>query len=188
MMTKRTSTHLFLLSLLAILFIFGCSNKTPTGVLNESEPDTNLMLAKNGNMQKVSGHVEIIVFDIHEKYSFNAIMHNDGTVSGEWQVRDPNYQGTNIVAHGNVTKFRIDSDGKTAYLGGVVERNNWGLPTGSEACWTVIDNGEGRNAPPDMATDLAFGLPLGSIEAHLLNGDGANTVPLTLIRGNVQVK
>lgn len=115
-------------------------------------------------------------------------MHNDGTVSGEWQVRDPNYRGTNVVAHGNVTAFRVDSDGKTVYLGGVIEQNNWGILAGREACWTVIDNGEGTNAPADMATDLAFGLPPGSIEDHLANGGGANTPPLPIIRGNVQVK
>ena len=52
----------------------------------------------------------------------------------------------------------MEADGKTARMGGVVESSSYPI-VGTEAVWTVRDNGEGQNEPRDQASDLIFGIP-----------------------------
>jgi hypothetical protein len=66
--------------------------------------------------------------------------------------------GGKDVAKGRVTCFTVEADGKTARIGGVVESASNPENIGTEAVWTVVDNGEGANAPRDEATDLRFSL------------------------------
>ncbi len=177
------STHT--LSALCAALVLGCSAETTT---TPSEP---ALAAGGGPGQSVTGHAEVPVIGIVEKYSVNAIRRPDGTVSGEWQVKDKFGPGANFTIHGDVTCFSIQPDGKTAFIGGIVERNPFGIPAGSEAVWTIVDNGEGGAAPADLATDLTFGFAPGSGVAafHCATGLGFTNIPPTpILRGNLQVR
>lgn len=183
-----------LIFLIVSVLIVGCNDGNfPVSSSNDLATTSEINLSKRGNIQHVSGHVEVPVGGIIEKYSFTATRHGDGSVTGEWQVKDKFFpgKGGNFTVHGNVTCFSIQPDGKTVYLGGVIEKNDFGFDEGSEANWTVIDNGEGKNAASDMATDLTFGFDPGSGAAayHCATGDGITNIPPTpIVGGNIQVK
>ncbi len=183
--TRRLAT------LACATLLLGCESE-PTSELTAPEPS----LSAAGN-QSVTGHVNIPpqnLFGIIERYSFNAVRRPGGGVSGEWQLTDKFFPGKNGLerVHGNVTCFSIQPDGKTAFLGGVVENESlFGIPAGAEAVWTIVDNGEGSGSPADMATDLTFGFPVGSGVAafHCATGLGFTNIPPTPIAsGNVQAR
>ena len=120
----------------------------------------------------------------------------DGSVKGKWFLEDLYINsGKKDVLHGEVTCFTICDDEKTVWLGGIITKNDYDK-SGCEAFWTVMDNGKGKGAPVDMATDLTFcywgsWFPPGSgvAEKHCLDGSGETTMPLKLIdKGEIKVQ
>ncbi len=117
--------------------------------------------ANGGSGPSASGHVER---DFEgcclEKYSFNAHDLGGGSVHGRFNVRDFFIDGSEkAFAKGRVTCFTVEPDGKTARMGGVVEASDVPENVGTEAVWTVRDNGEGKKDPEDQGTDLRWGIP-----------------------------
>jgi hypothetical protein len=196
MFYRRTSPVLALLPFLALA---ACDQSEPTA---STLPEGSLaVLSRSGNTV-VSGHVKGADGQLglkFEQFSFTAVQKANGSVRGEWQVMD--LDGGTIIAHGDVTCFAIEPDGKTARIGGLIEGGNTPPFTnpGNEANWTVRDNGEGANSPTDMGTDLTFGFSAGSSlggECHCdlscgfnPDGSGFTNIPLTPISaGNIQVR
>lgn len=177
-----------LISSVAVLTMIACQDLVVGPPASESGSDLTL----SGNGQRVTGHINLPVFtfpggSIRERYSFNAVRHPDGTVTGEWELGDKIDPGGEFPVHGDVTCFTIAPDNKTVWLGGTVERSAFGI-TGVDANWTVVDNGEGNNAPPDQATDLTVGAPT-SAAFHCATGNGLTNIPLTdIVGGNIQVR
>ena len=116
------------------------------GVLHAEDGAGNQMATGNA-------HITISTTPtILEQFSFNAIKHGDGRVTGQWQAFR---ESTGIEeAHGSVTCMGID--GNTARIGGVITYTNPvdGHPVGTILIWTVVDNGEGANDPPDLTSQL----------------------------------
>ena len=109
----------------------------------------------------VSGHVERDFSDLGtpvEKFSFHAQHLSNGRTRGRFHVIDFLADGGKIVASGRITCFTVETDGKTARIGGVVDADRRPEVVGTEAVWTVVDHGEGARAPRDQATDLRWGL------------------------------
>jgi hypothetical protein len=140
-----------------------------------------------------SGHVEHNLEGCClEKYSFTAHFLGDGSVHGRFNVRDFFTDGSEkAFAKGRVTCFTIDPDGKTARMGGVVEAANPPQFVGTEARWTVRDNGEGQMDPRDEATDVIWGIPP---QFNAAARNCAGQIPFSRFtlfgpfeRGNVQV-
>lgn len=179
-----------LFSSFALLAVLACQD---SAVGPQALENSGSSLTISGNGQRVTGHVNLPVFNfpglsIRERYSFNALRHPDGTVTGEWQVADKFDPLGEFAFHGDVTCFTIASDNKTAWLGGIVERDPGFGTTGLDANWTVVDNGEGNKAPPDQATDLTFGVPTGMAAVHCATGNGTTSIPpVNIVGGNVQV-
>lgn len=201
--------NLFLFLNVAAVFIVtltisSCSSDDGISPGGNNQDQTSLNW-RSGN-QTVSGHVELDIpnldfpeFNIFEKYSFTAVKHQDGSVTGEFNVYDnyEDYPGhLKIVVHGIVTCFTIQPDGKTAWLGGTVTNGDYvfegvtyTLNNGTDANWIVVDNGEGSNAAPDEASDLSFGWDPGTTaDNNCANGDSFNYGYGAIIRGNVKVK
>ena len=113
--------------------------------------------------------------------SFSAIRHRDGRVTGQFQIFSEQEPGVRV--HGILTCLGID--GNLARLGGVITRSS---PPGFEslAFWRVVDNGEGRHAPPDLSSDLAAFAPPELVEEFCAVGfDFPPLVPSP--QGNIQV-
>jgi hypothetical protein len=180
------STPLVLLSVAALL--------TSCGTDATRESDTGAPeLAGGGAGPSASGHVE---HDIEgccvEKYSFDAHHLGDGSVHGRFNVRDFFTDGSEkAFAKGRVTCFTVEADGKTARMGGVVEAGNPPQFVGTEAIWTVRDNGEGESDPRDQTSDLLWGFPpqFNVAQRHCTTGfpPGFFSVFREIERGNVQV-
>ena len=200
--------NLLWISILSIFVIgaFGISSCSHDESISPkaSTQDHQSVDFRAGN-QTVSGHVELDMpnedfpeFRVFEKYSFNAVKHSDGSVTGQFQIYDnyPDYPSQlRIVVQGEVTCFTIQPDGKTAWLGGVVTNGDYIFEgeeysvTGTDANWIVVDNGEGNNSLPDEASDLSFGFDPGTTAANnCANGDSPNYGYGPILRGNVKVK
>jgi hypothetical protein len=180
------SSPLVLLSVAALLA--GCGTD-PTRQNDTGAPG----FAEGGSGPSASGHVE---HDIEgcclEKYSFNAHYLGDLSVHGTFNVRDFFTEGSEkAFAKGRVTCFTVEADGKTARMGGVVESSSYPI-VGTEAIWTVRDNGEGQDEPRDQASDLLFGFPpqFNFAQRHCTTGfpPGFFSVFREPARGNVQVR
>jgi hypothetical protein len=180
------SLPLILLSAAALL--------TSCGTDATRESDTGAPeFAGGGSTPSASGHVEHELEGCClEKYSFEAHYLGDGSVHGTFNVRDFFTDGSEqAFAKGRVTCFTVEADGKTARMGGVVESSSYPI-VGTEAIWTVRDNGEGQNEPRDEASDLLFGIPP---QFNAAARNCAGVIPLTrftvfgpFLRGNVQVR
>jgi hypothetical protein len=187
--------HSFPLSTVALAgaLAFGCTDQS---ALTEATEDSSAPLFARASQASVSGHIERDFPDFGvpvEKFSFHAHDLGNGSVEGRWQLEDFFADGHKEVARGRVTCFTVEADGRTARMGGIVEASTNPINAGGEAVWTVVDNGEGANAPPDQATDLRNGptdLPPGTAAVHCEEG-----FPTELfgtfgenLRANVQVR
>ena len=169
------------------LVLFNACEKDNAGVLSED----NLTIGERGRNPSVSGHVELDSVDGRsQKYSFTAVMHKDGSIKGEFQLFDTYNDSTRLVAHGDVECFTIQDDGKTAWLGGVIERGMLDTVNlvGAEAYWTVVDQGQGANAEKDEATEIVYSLNGALAQDHCSDGTGTFVYNGPIVRSNVKVK
>ena len=183
--------HAVLLLLVAPLAA-ACSDAAndPTAVT----PEPALSALHDEFPARATGHWEFTPwFAEVAKYSANAIKAEDGSVTGQFQVREVYDSETTTILHGEVVCMTTFPDG-TARVGGIVTNEtgtDFGL-AGTEAVWMIQDNGEGRKSPPDMATDIRYGYPAGSGAAQAFC-DGwffPTNPPFVMFpveRGNVQV-
>src|SRR5690349_8229777 len=143
-------------ALLAVVLFLGCGSNDRTDV-------TSRRLSENGaEVQSTSGHVESIGRQGGDnRYSFIATKRfnpetGETTVSGETQYQSISAAGTFVDAHGTVICLEIV--GNVARFGAVGD-HTFGLPENAPhfGYFTVVDNGEGANDPPDMASNLFGG-------------------------------
>jgi hypothetical protein len=179
----RSVPALVVVSLAALLTSCGGDPTTPD---QTRAPD----FAAGGSGPSASGHIERDLGGLLEKYSFNAHFLGNGEVGGRFNVRDIFADGSATdVAKGSVTCFTVEANGVRARMGGTVESAANPAFVGSDAVWTVQDNGEG-NDPEDQGTDLRWGLGPGAAAFHCAVGfpDAAFGTFGESGRGNVQVK
>jgi len=176
-------------ALLVSALVLGCGDQSGLTQPGLSSSAPNFARASTSS---VSGHIErdLTDFGVLEKYSFHAHYLGNGRVEGRWLVVDFYTDGHKEVAKGHVTCFTVESDGKTARIGGITEAATNPVNVGGDAVWIVVDNGEGANAPEDRATDLRYGQPAGTTAAHCEVGfppEAFGTFGET-VRANVQVR
>jgi hypothetical protein len=135
--------------------------------------------------ESVTGHAEFIgATGAHARYSVNAIRHRDGSVSGEFEFHVETATGDFLLrSHVTITCFTIT--GNIARIGGFVDRSSGiGAPPGTEGFITVVDNGEGANEVPDLASPTGIGP--GTAFDHCDTGLFRPLFPIE--RGNIQVR
>jgi hypothetical protein len=183
----------FGLGLMAAVFclaLFTSCSKDESASSGLTLSEDEAVNARAGN-SVVSGHVELDTTEGGgtQSYSFTAVRHKNGSVRGEFQLFDTLNDSTRVVIHGDVECFTIGEDGKTAWLGGVVERGTLDSTNfaGAEAYWTVLDNGQGENADPDEATEIFYGFE-GILAQDHCDGGMGTFVGTPIIAGNVKVK
>ena len=142
-----------------------------------------------GGPQSATGHGNLTVGGELRTFSFNAIRHQDGTVTGEWELKS---RATDVVMHGQVTcllAIARPTQG-AAFMGGVVTRVDGdapGVEPGTPVAFSAFDNGEGNDnfadamtlvqptTPDVVARQCAIGLRV-----------GGGAVPIE--DGNIQVR
>ena len=139
------------------------------------------------SVESVTGHAEIVTpSGIRFSYSVNAIRHKDGSVSGEFQNHvEIAATGEFILrAHVQVVCFTIT--GNIARIGGIIERQEGGspLPEDRQGFITVVDNGEGADDLPDLASPPGVGV--GTAFSHCETGLDRPLIPIE--HGNIQVR
>ena len=139
--------------------------------------------------QSATGSGHITAGGEQRTFSFSAVRHRDGTVSGQFQLKN---RATDVVIHGEVRCMAIfpRPGGGAAFMAGVVTRvegDATGFFEGRDVIFNAFDNGEGQNAvfpdfislvqasnPQTAARQCAFGLRVGT--------------PVPVEDGNVQVR
>jgi hypothetical protein len=137
--------------------------------------------------ESVTGHVDFVdtVTNLRFRYSVNAIRHQDGSVSGEFENHVVNATTGAFVLRAHVGIVCFTVNGNVARIGGIIEQAaGAGPPPGLEGFITVVDNGEGGNAVPDLASPP--GVAPGSALAHCTTGLPRPLFPVE--HGNVQVR
>ncbi|MDH3253066.1 MAG: hypothetical protein OEM41_09765 [Ignavibacteria bacterium] len=164
---KTISCALLLMAGLAFVVV-GCSdNSTPIAGQALSTAASSGSLAKGGILNSATGsaHWKSIPLSLQSnvRWSFSAIRHADGSVSGEVQDKD---EGPTFSFHGKVTDLKVQ--GNIARLEFVFTRGTYfGVPLAdfyggdlsNVFAWVVVvDNGEGNNASgPDYASGILWG-------------------------------
>jgi hypothetical protein len=142
-----------------------------------------------------SGHGTLTINGVKRQFSFSAVMHSDGTVTGNATIHNPNFD---FRAHLDISCLLVtdvvDGNGnligKRASIGGVVRQSN--DPTLGENCrgfFTVYDNGEpGKNK--DTISLIFFscspGDPTPASACQLIGPNDFDQMPID--DGNIQVK
>lgn len=136
--------------------------------------------------ESVTGHADFVTASgFRFRYSVSAIRHADGSVSGEFENHVENAATGEFVlmAHVDIVCFTVT--GNIARIGGIVERQVGGSTgPGAEGFITVVDNGEGGQDLPDLASPP--GVAPGSAFAHCATGLPRPLFPIE--RGNIQVR
>jgi hypothetical protein len=167
----------------------GATITAPTATPADKSLNVGEVAASNTDaMQSVTGHYQFVGINTGNdfKYSFSAIRHNDGSVSGEFEERVLFASTGEFIrqTHGTVTCFQIV--GNAARIGGVVDQatDPRFLP-GTEFRLVVEDNGTGASDPPDRGSNARFGFP-GTAEAFCNAGTAFNIEDIQ--HGNIEVR
>ncbi|HEX6588535.1 MAG TPA: hypothetical protein VF039_05890 [Longimicrobiales bacterium] len=177
-------------AMLAVVpLVFACS-EGPTDPSSAASFD--VAYSQAGGQERQTGHWEIVTPPLYPtmltgKYSASAVRQSDGSVAGSFEVHEIYADHTDRI-HGVTTCLTVQADG-SARVGGIVTHSTYPNQAyvGGAAVWLVKDNGQGRNSPPDMATDIRYGY---SANVAQLWCDGANVPQMGMnpvVRGNIQV-
>ncbi len=143
-MRKATSVGATLL-----LAVIACSERTSSEL---SGPQ----LGAGGVQEQVTGGGQFVHPDFGTvAFSFHAIRHADGSVSGRFQQHQFDL---GFTYKGDVTCFAVDRVNNRAWVGGVLTHSNDPDPVtgvGDDAWFRVLDVGDGR-AEVDRSTFLGF--------------------------------
>lgn len=139
--------------------------------------------------QSATGHANQTVGGELRTFSFSAIRHKDGTVTGQFQLHN---RATDVVIHGEVTCLLAIARPHqgAAFMGGVVTRVDGNAPgffEGRPVMFSAFDNGEGANAPFDLLTGLVATTPE-TVARQCAFGLRVGGGPTPVEDGNIQVR
>ena len=169
-----------ILSIVCAAAVIGCSESADIRGISPTE----ISFAKGASGPSANGQGHLI-FTAPEgdtglrTFSFHARTREDGTTTGSFEVHN---RATDSRAHGEIDCLRIV--GNIAYMSGVNTKSTDPRLPGRPFFFSVQDNGEGRNAPPDRISFHLTFLPPGP--SFACNTAFAN--PDHPVEGNIQVK
>ena len=141
-----------------------------------------------------SGHANLTVGDGQTRtFSFAAVQHADGTVTGQSEVNNPSFP---IRAHSAIDCLKFSGSNRIIASGPITQSTDPDtIAVGRIAVFAVEDNGEGAEARPDRITTIPDYAPPKSCNEFSFVGDqlhdgtlGINVRPLRAIEaGQIQV-
>ena len=128
-----------------------------------------------------SGHGNLTVGGELRTFSFTAVQHSDGSVTGESELKS---RASGTVIHARVDCLTVV--GNHAYVGGVVTKATNPAFVGKPCVFAVVDNGEGANAAPDEISLFFTFVNPPSEDCTGATAHTASTRPIEA--GNIQVQ
>jgi hypothetical protein len=156
---------------------------------HELEDIDRSSIGDRGN-QSATGHANTSTAGQLRTFSFSAIRHKDGTVTGQFQLVN-RFDGTAVI-HGEVTCLLAIARPHqgAAFMGGVVTRVDGDAPgffEGRPVMFSAFDNGEGMNERPDEITSLVATTPE-TVARQCAFGLRVGGGPIPIEDGNIQVR
>ncbi len=127
--------------------------------------------AAGGGNPAASGHANLSVGDGQTRtFSFTAVQHPDGTVTGQAQVKNPSFP---IRVHFAIDCLEFHGGNRVVASGPVTHSSDPGtIAVGRISVFAVEDNGEGANAAPDRITTIPDYAPPKSCHDFSVSGSG----------------
>ena len=167
----------------------GCAGPTAPAPERAGTVAGPQLMVENGIVEKVTGggHFVHPVFG-SVTFSFVALRHADGRVTGNLQQHQPAF---GFTYKGNVTCFAVDPVNHRAWIGGVLTHSNDPDPiteVGDDVWFRVLDLGA-SNTGPDRSTFLGFEGAIVTSEEYcalkIWPDDNARTWPVE--QGNISI-
>ncbi|MFN0180314.1 MAG: hypothetical protein ACKVZ0_16055 [Gemmatimonadales bacterium] len=167
--------------LLATLFAAACD--PGTSITDAPRPS----FSSNRPIFTGSGHTDLPVSGDMRNFTFHAVTHPNGTVSGSYR----------LARHDIDAWFRVDVtcmsvQGNTAWVGGIIAETNVPnlIRVGTVSYFFATDNGEGAGSPPDRLSRARTNDAPGQDQAFCALQPTAifDPNPLTVVQGNVQLR
>lgn len=181
------------LVLMSMVALSACAADPPTAA-HPSGPSFEVSVESAGGGGRAGGHAEFTVSDIRSVYTFTSITTDYPAAKGRFQLHRWFPDGRMLVMTGEVECMTIvpRETGGLARMAGRVESLRVDddeidvPPSQDRAIWSVLDNGEGRNNPPDLASGLLNFRTADAAEFHCATGFSLTGFAIT--GGNIQVK
>lgn len=144
----------FLCILLTGLFLASCDNTPVSPIANSSQ---TFSLNKSPFVQSITGSGNFFYSENDLRViTFEAKRMSDGSVIGYFELNSHIFHPNTIVS-GKITAFSVV--GNVIYWGGFVTNSNYPELIGVGGYSAVIDNGQGKNSPPDQISLIILGTP-----------------------------
>jgi hypothetical protein len=179
-----TATRPFIMLAAAALAVACDSSATsPDSSPRATAPDALLNASHNGVIASATGSAHRIRGDELWVLAFSAVKRADGTTTGNARI---DRKDLGISWNLDVTCMAVQ--GNTAWIAGII-RNASGpvIREGTVSYFYVIDNGEGADAPPDVASAVRINDVAGQDEEFCQLRPLA-LPPSPIAHGNVQVR
>ena len=180
--------NIFLIFTMTMFLLISCNNSDQllSPAENDASPVNVQALGKRAVTQSVSGSGNFTDGNgDFRTFSFNAKLHADGTVKGQWERVNHKENASESKSHGVVTCFTID--GNQAWLGGYATSGLYSETPNNEVGWRVVDNGQGNNANPDQISLQYVGAVPGSAANYCADKNEDPTLN-DVAAGNIQIK
>jgi hypothetical protein len=171
----------------SVLLIAACGAVERSVVPSVSSTGEAVAVTSTADQQSATGRWEIFIpangFRI--RMSGAAIRHPDGSVTGEFEQHVEVAASGAFVRKAHLTAVCVTIVGHTARFGAVIDRTEGvSAPPGAEVYGTLVDNGEGADDPPDLASPT---IP-GSALLHCATGASPPPPLFPSEHGNINVR
>lgn len=177
----KTARHLAVVT--AAVAIIGCEGAVTTPTPSSLDAVAQFTASNNGVVASATGSAHRIRAEELWVLAFNAVKRADGTTTGEARI---DRKDLGISWNLDVTCLAVV--GNTAWIAGII-RNARGpiIREGTVSYFYVIDNGEGADAPPDVASAVRINDVAGQ-DQEFCNLRPLALPPTPIAHGNVQVR
>jgi hypothetical protein len=162
--------------LLCAVTLLACNSERATG------PEPAFAVGNGvGAMATGSGHLLQANGELR-KFTFAAITHQNGSVSGQFNLVAGN---ADLVAHGTVTCMTVIDN--QAWIGGTIDRNSIGAPF-THGWWRAVDNA-GTGATDQISLLVVANNPAGNLVQAFCDDAPAAFPPLNdIAQGSISVR
>jgi hypothetical protein len=168
----------------AAVTLIGCEAATrPTPSSGAALAGVAFNRSGNGVVASATGSAHRIRADELWVLAFNAVKRADGTTTGEARI-----DRKDLGISWNLEVTCLTVEGNTAWIGGII-RNARGpiIQEGTVSYFYVVDNGEGADAPPDVASAVRIN-DLAGRDQEFCNLRPLALPPSPIAHGNIQVR